>query len=242
MFALEKQMTPIVANSLGRLSTVLSKPLTKPNAVVALELPVKYRMIDIAIAYALPDSFNNQNNLLPFKYLNGYGIGILSLFCVYSKVSIQKMKNELLLEKDIIEKYINKFLRSNLIVQVSKQTYKATEWKSLQKLGLISIELKLCNWKEALEQAEFNLAFSDFSFVALDRSRITNSKEIIPFFKEKNIGLLTVSNNGEMEPLFIPKKNLNYDKQLYVAQRIKIMQDLVLQQKWQTITESESLQ
>lgn len=232
MFALEKDMTPIVTNNAIRLTQITNSL----KSAVALELPVKYRMIDIAIAYELPDNLNNTTDLKPFKYLNGCGIGILSLFVSYPKVSLQKMRSELLLEIDVLEKYIQKFLRNNLIIQISKQTYAATEWKfHYNNLGLISIELKLNNWKEALEQAEFNLQFSDFSFVALDKSRIINSKEMLPFFKEKNIGLLSVSCEGTVETLFTPKKNRKFNRQLYVSQRIKLMQDLVSNQKWKML-------
>lgn len=241
MFALEKHMTPIITNGLRRLSVALSESIEGPTAALALELPVKYRMIDVAIAYALPMSITNDLATLKcFKYLNGFSIGILSQFWLYKKVSIQKLQKELFLDMDIIEKYIQKLLKDNLITQISKNTYSATECKSLKELGLISIEVKLCNWREALEQAEFNLLFSDFSFVALDKSRIPKNVDITPFFKEKNIGLLIVSTNGEIDPIFIPCKNKRYDKELYISQRIKIIQDLVLQQKWHPIKISEN--
>ncbi|SEJ54879.1 hypothetical protein SAMN05660742_11035 [Propionispira arboris] len=236
MFVLEKQMTPILTNSLKHLSAALSESIECSSSALALEFPVKYRIIDVAIAYALPDFLTNDISTLKcFKYLNGFSIGILSQFWLYNKVSIQKLQNELFLDQKVIEKYVSKLLKCNLITQVSKNSYTATELKSLKELGLISIELKLYNWKEALEQAEFNLLFSDFSFVALDKSRISDKNDILPFFKKKNIGLLVVSNNGAIEPLFTPKKNKKYDKNLYVSQRIKIIQGLALQQKWHTI-------
>jgi len=237
MFALEKDMTPVVAHSMQQLSTILSESIEKFNAsALALELPVKYRIVDVVIAYSLPDSIpKDLSGLGGFKYLNGFAIGILSMFLVYKKVSTRRLKNELFLELDVIETYINKLLRYNLITQVSRNTYEATSWKSLSTLGLISIELKLCNWKEAMEQAEFNLSFSDYSFVALDKARISSSEEILPYFKQRNIGLLAVCDNGEIESIYIPQKNKNFDRRTYMAQRIKIIQDLALKQKWKQL-------
>lgn len=241
MFLLEKHMTPVLTDRLDQLSSIIREPLDIHTAVLALELPVKYRMVDIAIAYSFPCTFPiDITSLKCFKYLNSFSISILSFFWLYKRVSLQKLQRELFLENDLIKKYIHRFLKYNLITQVSRNTYTANQFHSLRELRLISIELKLLNWKEALEQAEFNLQFSDFSFVALDKSRVANYNDMLPFFKKKNIGLLALSTDGEIDPIFVPKKNKNYDKALYITQRIKIIQDLVLQQKWYSLNKSEN--
>lgn len=234
MFGLEKDMTPVITSNLVTISDAIS---TEPEIAFAYELPVKYRLIDIAVVYALPErerieSFKSLTNI------NGILIDVLSVICSYPQVTINRLKKELFMGHEEVQIHLNKLIKYNLVQQVSRLSYQATEWVDLRNLGIISIELKLCNWKEALEQAEYNLLFSDFSYVALDKARITE-KNLISHFKGRNVGLLSVNGNGEIEPLLTPKKNKKFDKRMYIAQRIRILQDMISKQKWQHIKKQE---
>lgn len=239
MFGLEKDMAPVITSNLETISDAIS---TKPGIALAYELPVKYRFIDIAIVYALPERYWERIELYKsLTNINGILIEILSVICSYPKITLNRLQKELFMDYEEIKGHLNKLMKYNLIQQVSKTSYKATGWADLGNLGIISIELKLCNWKEALEQAEYNLLFSDFSYVALDKSRISNRQDLLTYFQRKNIGLLSVNENGEIEPLLTPKRNKRFDKRLYIAQRIKILQDMLLKQKWQHIKKQENV-
>ncbi|AFQ46248.1 PCI domain-containing protein [Desulfosporosinus meridiei] len=231
MFELEKEMTPVVTNNLGIFSQRIAN---HENLALTYELPVKYRLIDMAIAYALPDGyFNNVESYSPLKYINNILMEILSIFYLYPQVTIKRLQKELFMNPDELEKLLYKLIKHKLIKQVSRMSYQINDLVKIDSLGMISIELKLCNWREALGQAEYNLMFSDYSYVALDKARIPNNGvDLIPFFNSRNIGLLSVSDDGNIELLFNPKKNRKIDKRLYTMQRLKILQSIISSQKW----------
>jgi len=58
---------------------------------------------------------------------------------------------------------------------------------------VISVEVKLYRWKEALDQARKYKQFSDRTFVAMDKSRIPSSLEAIKAFRKLHVGLCAVS-------------------------------------------------
>ena len=79
---------------------------------------------------------------------------------------------------------------------------------------VIAIELKLRNWKKALLQAFRYRSFANLSFVILDDTHITSAMLNIEEFKKSNIGLLGLTNNGELIPYFIPSRNKPFSERL----------------------------
>lgn len=73
-----------------------------------------------------------------------------------------------------------------------------------------SVELKLKNWKTALEQATRGKSFSDYQFVALDEENILRAQENIEIFREKEIGLMEISSNGDYHVYYHPEKQNPY--------------------------------
>lgn len=68
-----------------------------------------------------------------------------------------------------------------------------------------AIELKLSNWKRALEQAFRYRSFANYSYVILDNSHIRPAKKNIIEFQRKNIGLIGLSDSGELFEYFKPE-------------------------------------
>ncbi len=68
---------------------------------------------------------------------------------------------------------------------------------------MISIEVKISNWKKALQQAYTNLYVSDYSYVALWHKTIPNIDRAI--FKNLGIGILEV--NGSCEEIIKAKRS-----------------------------------
>jgi hypothetical protein len=60
---------------------------------------------------------------------------------------------------------------------------------------IIAIELKLSDWRRALEQAENYLLFANSSIVAMDLDCIPSKEDLVPF-KNKGIGLCGISEKG----------------------------------------------
>ena len=73
----------------------------------------------------------------------------------------------------------------------------------LENQELISIEVKISNWKKVLQQAYSNLYVSDYSYVALWHKTIPNVNTDI--FKTLGIGILQV--NGSCQEILKAKKS-----------------------------------
>ena len=74
---------------------------------------------------------------------------------------------------------------------------------TIKKQRLISIEVKISDWKKALQQAYANLYVFDYSYVALWHKTIPNVDTVI--FKNLGIGILEV--NGSCEELVKAKRS-----------------------------------
>mgnify|MGYP000894038281 CR=1 FL=1 len=235
MFTFEKDMKGLVLKNINDIIHLLDdKNYYHRNVAIAFELPVKYRLIDIAIAYGISEKLlENTNQIKSFKYLNNMLITLLSIFSIKPEISIQKLNSEMYLSWDDTIGKLKQLEKLNLIEHVSKFKYRATQWiRDFEKIDIISIELKLYNWREALKQAEYNLLFSDYSFVAIDKDRLPSTSKITASYGDKNVGLLAVDTNGTIDPLIVPKRNNLYDKKLYAEQRVNILKNISKSKKW----------
>lgn len=69
---------------------------------------------------------------------------------------------------------------------------------------IISIELKLKNWKRALKQAFRYRTFSNESYVILDEFSIKLGLKNLDYFKKFNVGLGSLNTNSEFKLLYYP--------------------------------------
>jgi len=70
---------------------------------------------------------------------------------------------------------------------------------------VVSVELKLENWKEAIDQARLNLRVSDYSYVALREQSRGFSGELLSLFIQYGIGLLCI--NGTAYEVLRPDRS-----------------------------------
>lgn len=89
--------------------------------------------------------------------------------------------------------------------------FDVNEDNSIAPLGkAVAIELKLSNWKRAIEQAYRYKAFADLSLVVIDASRIKPVLDHIDYFKKSRIGLVSFSVNGDLDEIFLPPLEVPY--------------------------------
>ncbi len=93
--------------------------------------------------------------------------------------------------------------------------------KSKKNKKIITIELKLKNWKRALAQAYKYKSFSDISYVCMDESNIDVVLKHLDMFEKYDIGLITISKNKKVNILFKPNATEPYAKDLYKKASIK---------------------
>jgi hypothetical protein len=72
------------------------------------------------------------------------------------------------------------------------------------------IELKLNNWRSALEQAYRSKSYSEYQFVALPESSIIPAQENEEDFISNNIGLIEVYDDGDYYIHLHPDKEKPY--------------------------------
>ncbi len=80
---------------------------------------------------------------------------------------------------------------------------------------IITIELKLKNWKRALAQAFKYKSFSDKTYVCMDQNNIYPALKNLEMFKKYNIGLISIDNNYKIKVYYKPKLRKAYSKKLY---------------------------
>lgn len=239
-FLLERNMTPIIQTNIKDLLSNIKISHSDNSLLMALELPVHYRMVDVAVALMDDNNLNKLyecHSLKQIRNLTSRDLDILSMIHAYQKASIHLLKNYLGIDVKEIRRILDKLTKLNLVIRFSKYTYVLSSWVNVLPKRLVSIELKLSKWQEALEQGIYNLKFSDFSFVALDEDQIPRNKNIESYFIDNNVGLIYVNSNGNMYSPFIPKQNNIIDAYMKSFQQIKLLKDIACNtNKWNIIS------
>lgn len=79
---------------------------------------------------------------------------------------------------------------------------------------IITIEVKLKNWKRALQQAYKYRSFSDIAFICMDAKNINPALANIELFKKSNIGLISINEKNEVKIHYEPVLKEAYVKEL----------------------------
>lgn len=226
-YHLEKEMIPVIKKY----------AIKKFNSeAIAEELPVNHRIVDIVLAkVSYPEENRLQAYKSSFNKLTMAELDVLADFYIKKRVSIHYLIKKLRLDSNSIkEKYLNKFMKNNLISRVSKYQYKTTEWAEIKIKNMVAIEAKLSDWKTVLVQAIDNFAFADYSYVAIDEAICT--EKIIGQFVDKNIGVISVGKKNMVKSVYRPKINKNSIAGDFALQRILICRDLICNRgKWKLV-------
>lgn len=236
-FKLEKDMTQLIINSMDQFTKNIKNDATK--YIYACEVPISYRMIDMVIADFCED-YNAIDECIYYekmiKRLSSKCFAILSFITTRDKISIATLQKTFLMDRNELIECLDKLCLYKLIKKVSKFSYSVEEWSTLIPKELIAIELKLSRWQEALGQGYFNQRFAEYSYVILDKDKIKDDTNIINEYRNKNVGLIYLDNNCNIEIVYKPKKNKNIDKYDNSYYKIKALKDFVSNRdKWNEI-------
>lgn len=198
---------------------------------VTTELPAGYRIIDIMIA-TLPETWDRKNLshfVSKLRPLTLQSLVVLERIFTFGRISKRKLARELHIDQTILEeKYLSFFENLGLISRVTAFSYEITEWVKWSPSEVISIEAKLYRWKEALEQAMFNMRFADRTYVAFPEEIFQRYKNEMKVAKHVGVGVIIVRKNGDAE-VEIDAKN-NHQKKFIDRglQKLRILRDLIL--------------
>ena len=201
---------------------------------VTTELPSGYRIIDIIIA-TLPITWNKKDLthfVSKLRPLTLQSLMILERIFTFGRISKMKLASELCIDQETLEKKYMLFLENlGLVKKVTAFSYEITEWVDFSPSEIISIELKLYRWKEAIEQALYNMRFADQSYVAFPKEIFDRYEKEMKIIQHNGIGLIVVANNGHAKVKARAKNNSQNSQKKRVdkgLQKLRILRDLVL--------------
>ena len=87
----------------------------------------------------------------------------------------------------------------------------------------IAFEAKLSNWKRAITQAYRYKWFADYSYVVLDEAHANQAINNLSQFEKYNVGLLTISVEGNVKTYYRPKRQLPIDPVMQMMFSEKIL-------------------
>lgn len=131
-------------------------------------------------------SMLSADQLMTFLHLKGRG----------------EIKKEYLMEigaldEDRKRKALDFLIGNNFIIESKDNKVRTAPNLRRHVLESISIELKLKNWKKALEQAVRSKSYSEYQYVALPESSILPAQENIDAFISSNIGLVEIFDDSD---------------------------------------------
>ncbi len=89
-----------------------------------------------------------------------------------------------------------------------------------------AFEMKRENWKRGLMQAYRYTSFANYSFVVMDAFYVHRALPNLDLFRRSNIGLISISTEGQMSWHYRPKFSHPYLKQLGEKLQNMIAEDL----------------
>lgn len=158
----------------GRADIVLANPSTAY---------LNHRINDLNISSAL----ENKTQLQVFLQLHGRGPITREHFHTIGAMDRRTKTTEV---RELIDK--------GFIEEVSDGKIQTAHDLRRHVTTSYSIELKLSKWQKALEQAIRGKSFSQYQFVALDDENVLRAVENLEVFKEYGVGLMEISDDGEI--------------------------------------------
>jgi len=203
----------------------------------AQELPVNGKVVDLVLCPLREDAlavFDNWGRA--FSRLSLAEIATLSVFLPTGAVSIHCLsKRTFMPPRQLHERFLSVFLRVGLIRRVSQYRYEATEWREAICPEFVAIEAKIHKWCEALMQARNNLAFAQYSYVALDW---TTAKRIRAMMEAEGVGLVAVSPVHDTQ-IMASAKRIGKPRHESYVQAIRMLRDLTTnckrKRRWQIL-------
>lgn len=154
--------------------------------------------------------------------LNNCDINIYILIRKSGEISFDKIMDTTRSSKKEISKSLDKLI-FNKYVTIKGDNFSINKNYELPFDVNYAVEAKLKNWKQALKQAYRYKWFADYSYVVLDAHYTNAAITNLDSFKKYNVGLASISTNGELIRHFTPKRQKPFDlkMQMLFSEKIK---------------------
>lgn len=175
---------------------------------------------EVRMGIGIPDITFNIGANTRMKRVDDYNmLAILGYILEKKTTTYEKIVDYFNIKLDKVKQYIAYFINIK-VVEVKKEIIRLVKNIFDSKLGtIISIEVKLKDWKNGFLQAQRYLCFSDYSYLALPKEKIKNVD--LKLLQSKGIGLLSVEENDLIEILKpIKSKCCDYNLKYIVTSEI----------------------
>lgn len=185
-----------------------------------------YRVLEeVKLGFGVPDlvigEISNIPDMVYWEPLCSFDISIYKILEKEKTVTLENVSKITGSSKRQITFSLKKLINRNYAEK--KDSYYILNNKyELSFKKSIAIEAKLKNWKRALAQAYRYKWFADYSYVVLDNNYVNNSLKNISLFEKYNIGLISITPDGDFYEHYTPivEKPIDSRMQILLSEKI----------------------
>jgi hypothetical protein len=153
--------------------------------------------------------------------LNNYDINLYNLIKKTENISFDLLIDTTRSSKKEISKSVNKLI-INKYIKIKDGLLSIDKVYKLSFNENFAIEAKLKDWKRALKQAYRYKWFAEYSYVVMDEYYSNSAIKNIDTFVKYNVGLATISTNGQLKRHFNPTRQQPFDSKMQILFSEKI--------------------
>lgn len=202
---------------------VLEKNFSPPNLCKNNTLSTREFSVGFGIADLVYFEMSKKRDSVFTEPINSdSALSILDLFHHKDMLTIHQISSLVHLSVNTAIKRVRELVYLGYLESTQQKYRQKIKYKPIVD-KIIAIEVKLTNWKRALIQAFKYTIFANQSYVAMDADYVHRAKANMDEFQKYNIGLLSITDRGEIERIFEPTwEPLNKDLPfLKVNERVK---------------------
>jgi DNA-binding Lrp family transcriptional regulator len=142
--------------------------------------------------------------------LSPIDINVYQVVSRKKKVSLENVKRITGIRQNEVRKSLERLVDDCFIKKIDSYFELNVKYKLPFKKS-IAFEAKLSNWKRAITQAYRYKWFADYSYVVMDEAHANQAIRNLSQFENYNVGLLTISVDGNIKTYYRPQKQLPID-------------------------------
>jgi predicted transcriptional regulator len=206
MFKSEKHLSRIIKQVLSNNPSILYDKRESLETFIADEISLGHGIADLVVSFY-------KNAIKRSLTLTLHDLNVLGVVKKNESTSISEITSSTRTSHERVRNSIRRLQLENLISNKDERIYSANRYVNYQKESF-AIEVKLKNWRRALEQAYRYRSFAYHSYVFMDQKFISPALKNKGLFSQYNVGLASVSKAGEIEIHFKPNRGNPFDERL----------------------------
>ncbi|MDP3312387.1 hypothetical protein [Lutibacter sp.] len=182
------------------------------------EVSLGYGIADLVLSSLIKPRIKLKSSKI---VLNNSDINIYNLIKKTENISFDTILNTTKRSKKDLSKSIEKLV-ANKYVKIKGVNLVIDRDYELSFNENFAIEAKLKDWKRALKQAYRYKWFAEYSYVVMDAYYSSSAIKNIDTFEKYNVGLATITTDGDLKMYFNPKRQQPFDPKMQILFSEKI--------------------